>query len=154
MIGLVITIVLYAINFSETCKGTPLLAGGFFHYHPSEIIWHSTKNQAVFVGPDMLTYIASNLKTTDYAVGGDLEALTQVPSRPGYLYLGVEYPGSILEFDESTNQVTRVISTPLPGATQTMGMEALAFIPIDGYPSGGVFLGWKSIRWKDIYFPN
>jgi len=139
MLGLLTTVILYATGFTVACKGYPLLSNSFFHYHPSEALWHPTKERVIIVGPDMITYIDPNTYSTEnYVLAGDYEGVTLVPSRPGFLYVGMEWPATVVEWNEETHQVTRTIPMDIPGDAAE-GLEGLAFVPIDGHPHGGLW---------------
>lgn len=72
----------------------------------------------------------------------DLEALTFVPGRP-FLYIGVEEPQLILEFDVRKLEVTREwdISHSFKELPENAGMEALAYIKTNRSTTGGYFYG-------------
>ena len=66
----------------------------------------------------------------NWNVPGDLEALTVADHTSDLIYIGVENPDSILEFDVSTGQVTRTFDlTDWMTGADNRGLEALAFVP-------------------------
>ncbi|KAI9216250.1 hypothetical protein BC828DRAFT_393916 [Blastocladiella britannica] len=79
----------------------------------------------------------------------DLEGCTWIPSRPEYLYLGAEYPPTILEFSLRSGIVTRyfnlaaLMETSLAALEDSGGIEALAYMPDPERPEGGVFLAGR-----------
>eukprot|EP01114_Cavostelium_apophysatum_P001041 TRINITY_DN108_c0_g1_i1.p1 TRINITY_DN108_c0_g1~~TRINITY_DN108_c0_g1_i1.p1 ORF type:complete len:970 (-),score=304.90 TRINITY_DN108_c0_g1_i1:115-3024(-) len=142
MIGLIALLALYFSNYTMVCKGEPLLMFNFYRYNPSDLHYNPSTKKLITVGPNMLTYIETggSHKTENWPVSGDLEAVTSVPSKSGFLYLGVEYPPAILEFDESSHSVTRTITLDLGSdITSQEGLEGLAFVPSSGHPNGGQF---------------
>jgi len=164
MFGLIISIVLTYINYTDTCKGLKLLNNDWYVYNPSELLWHKSKNRLVTVGPNILTYIdVVQQKTEDHILMGDLEALCQVPGRDGLLYVGVEYPPTIIEYEESTGNVLKTIPLDLQlpvNANPDVAMEGLTFVPVPNTISGGWF--WAASQFDgyiyvfdvDLSLPN
>ena len=73
-------------------------------------------------------------------LGGDLEAITVADHTTNFVYIGVENPDSVIEFDVSSGQITRTFSLTnwMTGPTN-LGLEALTFVPDDSHQEGGVF---------------
>ena len=63
---------------------------------------------------------ADGTELVNWSVPGDLEALTVADHTSSKIYIGVEHPDSILEFDVSTGQVTRTfeLTSWMTGQTQ------------------------------------
>ena len=81
----------------------------------------------------------------------DLEGISMIPSRPDFIYLGVEHPAMILEFSLTSNKTTRqwdidaefsIIQTSLRGKRKpNSGLESLVWFPSDGKdPESELFL--------------
>ena len=70
---------------------------------------------------------ADGSNTVNWNVPGDLEALTVADHTSNLIYIGVENPDSILEFDVTTGQVTRTfdLTNWMTGA-DNRGLEALS----------------------------
>lgn len=79
-------------------------------------------------------------------VGGDLEGITVADPNSNFLYLALENPDSVLEFDVVAGAVTRAfdVSAILTGSAN-LGVEAFTFVPNANDPEGGLFhLGQQS----------
>ncbi|UCE60084.1 MAG: hypothetical protein JSU63_21900, partial [Phycisphaerales bacterium] len=75
-----------------------------------------------------------------WQVGGDLEGVCVADVSSDFIYVAVEQPDSILEFNLSTGEVTRTfdLSNVLQGPSNA-GLEALTFVPVADHPEGGLF---------------
>jgi hypothetical protein len=107
--------------------GTKLDAG----YEPSGIIWHN-RLQSLFVIWDngyvtQMDTSGNIIHATTY-VGGDLEGITVVDDQSNFIYLLVEYPQKIVEYDIS-KWATTGKSWTLQGMTgnSASGAEALTY---------------------------
>ena len=111
-------------------------------YEPSGVAWH-TRLEVLFLVSDggSVTHMerdGSNAVTV--SVGGDLEGICVAHAASEFVYLGVENPDSIREFNFVTNTVTRTFDlTDYMTGPSNNGLEALTFIPDDGHPEGGLF---------------
>jgi len=164
MIGLIISIVLTYINYVDTCKGIKLLDNDWYVYNPSELLWHRSKNRLVTVGPNIVSYINPvDYKVEDHILMGDLEAVCQVPGKDGILYVGQEYPPTIIEWNESTGEIIKTIPLDLNlpvNPDPDVAMEGLTFVPVTGAISGGYF--WAASQFDgyiyvfdvDLSLPN
>jgi uncharacterized protein YjiK len=73
-------------------------------------------------------------------IGGDLEAITVADHTSNFVYIGVENPDSVYEFDVSSGEITRTFSlTNWMTGPSNLGLEALTFVPDDSHQEGGVF---------------
>lgn len=72
----------------------------------------------------------------------DLEAITAVPFRPDFLYLGLENPASILEWSIEEKKVVRTwnLAKHFQGLPENAGMEALMFVKTNRSAMGGYFV--------------
>jgi len=109
-------------------------------YEPSGLAWHS-RLQALFVVDDggTLTMLDRNgLVLDSFAVPGDLEGVTVADPVTDFIYIAIESPGKVVEFDLAAGVATRtfVLIDPLPPPA---GLEALTFVPDPGHPEGGLF---------------
>jgi len=83
---------------------------------------------------------ANGTGVTNWSVGGDLEGVTVARPQSDFIYLGIEHPDSIREFNIATGQVTRTFSlTGWMAGPDNSGLEALTFVPDAGNPEGGLF---------------
>jgi hypothetical protein len=127
---------------SEIGGGLP---GG---YEPSGIIWHEGFEMVFLVsdGGYVSRMAADGSSVTTWHTGGDLEGITVADFSTNYLYLGIEDPDSIREFDVSTGALTGKswdLTAWMTGPSNS-GLEALAFVPDGHHPygttgSGGLF---------------
>ena len=118
--------------------GSDLPAG----YEPSGAVWHSLFEALFIVGDDgqvsMLDDDGSNVTT--WNVAGDLEGICVADPESDFVYVGVEHPDSILEFNHATGTVFRTFDlTPWMTGPSNNGLEALTFVADESHPEGGLF---------------
>lgn len=125
--GAIAQAVSFAPNLQSVNIGANLQAG----FEPSGVVWHN-RLHSLFVVWDNGSVVQidenGNVLHPSALVGGDLEGITVVDDQSNYLYLLVEYPQQILEFDLSTWQLTGR-SWNLQGMTgdRSSGAEALTY---------------------------
>jgi hypothetical protein len=70
-------------------------------------------------------------QVTKYELGEklDIEDLVFVPSRPNYLYLALEAPASVLEYDLNSQKISRRWALFDNNGDQNRGIEALGLLP-------------------------
>ena len=111
-------------------------------YETSGLTWHDGLQKLFAVSDESIVSMmnADGTELVNWSVPGDLEALTVADHTSSKIYIGVEHPDSILEFDVSTGQVTRTfeLTSWMTGA-DSKGLEALAFVPDAMHPEGGIF---------------
>jgi uncharacterized protein YjiK len=111
-------------------------------YETSGLTWHDGLQKLFAVSDEGIISMmnADGTELVNWNVLGDLEALTVADHTSTKIYIGVEHPDSILEFDVSTGQVTRAfeLTNWMTGA-DSKGLEALAFVPDATDPEGGLF---------------
>ena len=111
-------------------------------YETSGLTWHDGLQKLFAVSDEGIVSMmnADGSDIVNWNVPGDLEALTVADHTSNYIYIGVENPDSILEFDVSTGQVTRTFDlTDWMNGADNRGLEALAFVPDATHPEGGLF---------------
>jgi len=111
-------------------------------YETSGVVWHSRVQKLFLVGDGgtVSSMSANGTGVTNWSVGGDLEGITIARPQSDFVYVGVEHPDSIREFNIATGQVTRTFSlTPWMTGPDNSGLEALTFVPDAGNPEGGLF---------------
>jgi hypothetical protein len=118
--------------------GTNLTAG----YEPSGAVWHE-RLELLFIVSDE-GYITSLTKTdqviSEWYIGGDLEGITVADPETDLIYIGVENPDSIIEFDIHSGTATRTfLLTSIMTGASNQGLEALTFYPDEGSEEGGYF---------------
>lgn len=129
--------------------GTEIGGGLPAWYEPSGIVWHDAL-QVLFLVSDngyvSMMDSGGGGVTNWYAGGYDLEGITVADFSSNLLYLGVESPDSILEFDLTAGALTGKSwnLTPWMTGPDNSGLEALAFVPDGHHPygttrSGGLF---------------
>ncbi|TPX31131.1 hypothetical protein SmJEL517_g05470 [Synchytrium microbalum] len=133
------------------CSGTSIAGHLPAKFEPSDLAW-DPKNQTLYV-------VSDNGKLAAVDVDGnllhqwkvqkklDLEGLTIVKNRTEFVYLGVEYPAEIIEFNIVEGLITRRwliqdVFDQYPSTTtdQNAGLEALVYVPSpmsDGYMYAG-----------------
>ena len=111
-------------------------------YETSGLTWHDGLQKLFAVSDEGIVSMmnADGSDIVNWNVPGDLEALTVADHSSTLIYIGVENPDSILEFDVTTGQVTRAfdLTNWMTGA-DNQGLEALAFVPDATHPEGGFF---------------
>ena len=111
-------------------------------YETSGLTWHDGLQKLFAVSDEGIVSMmnADGSDIVNWNVPGDLEALTVADHTSNYIYIGVENPDSILEFDVTTGQVTRTFDlTDWMTGADNRGLEALAFVPDATHPEGGLF---------------
>jgi len=133
-----------------TSIGTNLPPG----YEASGAAWHSRLDLLYVIDDDgglsSMNRDGSNVNT--WAVPGDLEAVCVADPNSNFIYIGREQPDAVLEFDLTTNSVSRVFDlTPfIMSAISNEGLEAMTFVPDPGHPEGGLFYAGEQAT-GDIY---
>ena len=111
-------------------------------YETSGLTWHDGLQKLFAVSDEGIVSMmnADGSDIVNWNVPGDLEALTVADHSSNLIYIGVENPDSILEFDVTTGQVTRTfdLTNWMTGA-DNRGLEALAFVPDVTHSEGGLF---------------
>ena len=118
-------------------------------FEPSGAAWQPRLKKLFIVGDE--GFIASmdpdggSVRT--WPLPGDLEGIAVADPKTDRIYVAVEQPPSIVEFDIAQGRVLRRF--PLPhleagGKKQRNGLEALAFVPDASDPEGGVF--WAGMQ--------
>ncbi|KAJ3180027.1 hypothetical protein HDU87_002250 [Geranomyces variabilis] len=129
------------------CSGTSLYDRLPSKFEPSDLAFDH-KTSTLYIVSDngqlgALTEVDSDNgpDATVYVLGKqfDLEGSTLVPSRPGFIYLGNEYPAAIVEYELASSQVTRQWAlqpffddSPTPKASKNSGLESLVFRQTNG----------------------
>ena len=111
-------------------------------YETSGLTWHDGLQKLFAVSDEGIVSMmnADGSDIVNWNVPGDLEALTVADHSSNLIYIGVENPDSILEFDVTTGQVTRTFDlTNWMTGPDNQGLEALAFVPDVTHSEGGLF---------------
>lgn len=111
-------------------------------HETSGIAWHAGLQKFFLVsdGGTVTSMTAKGTKLNHWSIGADLEAVTVARSESGFVYLGIEDPDSIYEFNITTGLVTRIFDlTPWMKGPDNSGLEALTFVPDPADPEGGLF---------------
>jgi len=122
--------------------GTEIGQGLPASYEPSGGAWHRRLNKFFTVSDSGIVSAmnANGTGITNWSVPGDLEGVAVADPASNFIYIGVEQPDSIREFNIVTGQVTRtfLLTTWMQGPDNS-GLEALEFIPDPAHPEGGIF---------------
>lgn len=101
-------------------------------FETSGVIWHAGRNSLVVVSDDGLVaeLPAGGGAPTVWPLAGDLEALALKDPASSLIYVGVENPDSVVEFDLATGAPTGKSwnLTPWMTGPANDGLEALAFV--------------------------
>lgn len=101
-------------------------------FEPSGIVHHPDRNSVILVDDSGLLceMDASGGNAVIWDLGGDLEAITRADDSESIVYLGVENPDAVLEFDLNTGQATgeEWDLTPWLDGPNNRGLEALTYV--------------------------
>lgn len=135
---------LRAQPFPGELPGTPIGFGLPAAFQASAVTWHPRVGRLFAVGDEgtIATLEANGTLVESSAIGGDLEALALANPDSEFVYVGVEHPDSILEWNVVTRQVTRTfLLTPwMTSLNENQGLEGLTFLPDASDVEGGTFL--------------
>jgi hypothetical protein len=113
---------------------------------PSGAVWHTRLNKLFLVsdGGIVSSMNADGTGVSSWTVGGDLEGITIADPASDFVYLGIENPDSVVEFNIASGQAVRTFNLTsvmdLGGAAPAnSGLEALTFVPSGSDPEGGLF---------------
>ena len=141
---------LIAVPAAESAETFPpealpgISIGGYLPagYETSGIVWHSRVQKFFLVsdGGTVSSMNADGTGVTNWSIGGDLEGITFAKPQSDFVYLGIEHPDSIREFNITTGLVTRTfnLTTWMTGPDNS-GLEALTFVPDSNDSEGGLF---------------
>lgn len=121
---------------TEIGEGLP---GG---YEPSGADWHERLNKLFLVGDGGIVSSMNRDGSgiTNWNVGGDIEGITIADPQSDFVYIGVENPDGVREFNIATGNVTRSFDlTPWMVGANNSGLEALTFVRDAANPEGGLF---------------
>lgn len=133
--------------FPGPLPGTEIGAGLPAGYEPSGDVWHPRLEQLFVVGDGGTVSRMSPDGTgvVNWTVGGDLEGITYADPSTDTLYLGIEHPDGIRQFDFTTGVAGRTFDlTPWLTGPDNSGLEALTFVPDAADPEGGLF--WAGLQ--------
>lgn len=111
-------------------------------HETSGIAWHAGLQKFFLVSDAgvVTSMTAKGTKLTHWAISADLEAVTITHPNSSFIYLGIEDPDSIWEFNITTGLVTRIFNlTSWMTSPANSGLEALTFVPDPADPEGGLF---------------
>ncbi len=133
---------LFGGPFPGLLPGTDVGGGLPAGYEPSGAVWHGGLDVLFVVGDDgtLSSMQRDGSAVSNWTVSGDLEAVTVADEQSSFVYIGIEHPDSIVEYDVQLGITTRVFD--LTGTLQgpdSRGLESLTFVPSAGHPEGGVF---------------
>lgn len=129
-------------TYSSSTSGTNIGGALPTAYEPSDAVWHSSLDKLFIVSDEgWITMMASDgSDITSWYIGGDLEGITIVDPDSDFIYIGVENPDAILEFNINTETVIRTFTlTPWMTGADNQGLEALTFVPDETQTEGGQF---------------
>jgi uncharacterized protein YjiK len=129
--------------FPGDLPGTEIGGGLPQATEPSGVAWH-LRLGALFLVDDngkLIRMDAEGNVTQIWSLGSlDLEAVCIADPQTDLVYLGLEHPDGVIEFDVSAGVIKRVfdLSGTLQGPVNE-GLEALAFARDPNHPEGGLF---------------
>ena len=133
--------------FPGQVPGTELGAGLPAGYEPSGDVWQPRLKKLFLVsdGGIVTSMNPDGTSVVNWTVGGDLEGITYADASTDTLYLGIEHPDGIRQFDLTTGVAGRTFDlTPWLTGPDNSGLEALTFVPNAADPEGGVF--WAGLQ--------
>jgi hypothetical protein len=118
-------------------------------YEPSGIVWHDRIGKLFLVSDDgwVSRMNSDGSGVTTWYLSGDFEGITVADSSTNYIYIGIENPDSIKEFNIATGSLTGKswdLTPWMRSSDANQGLEALTFVPNGYHPyaassSGGLF---------------
>lgn len=137
---------------SEAPLASPHDVGGGLPqgFEPSGAVWQSRLRKLILVGDDgtIASMDADGGSVRTWSLPGDLEGVTVAEPASDRIYVAVERPPSIIEFDLREGLVLRRF--PLPGlegggGKRNKGLEALTFVPgVTDAEEGAFWAGTQS----------
>lgn len=116
--------------------------------NPSGALWHPRLERLLIVddgdatgGGAIYSMKSDGTGVERWSVPGDLEGIAYADPESDLVYVGVEEPAAILEFDLRRRKVLREfdLSHWISAGPVNRGLEALAFVPDPKHPEGGRF---------------
>ena len=111
-------------------------------YETSGLVLHEGFNKLFAVSDEGILSMMNPDGTglVHWSLSGDFEAITVADHDSDFIYIGVENPDSIIEFDVSIGEITRIFRlTNWMTGPSNLGLEALTFVPDASQPEGGYF---------------
>lgn len=116
-------------------------------YEPSDLVWHprlqrlyGVSDGSFAVSSRLFSMTSSGSAFSFTPVSGDLEGVCLADPSSDFLYIGLEQPNAIAEFNLVSSTVTRTFSlSPWMTGKAGQGLEALTFVPDALHPEGGLF---------------
>jgi len=127
--------------FPGPVPGTPIGMNLPADVEPSDIIFHPRLHQLFVVSDNGWLYQMSpdGSVIENWFIGGDLEGLCVANPEKNTIYVAVEVPYRIYEFDFEQGEVTRTFDlSPWIQTPWNLGIEALTYIPGSAPGAGGV----------------
>jgi hypothetical protein len=145
----------FALHLPHAAAQTPFpgtSAGSFtvpmgVPFEASGASWHPRLQQLFTISDNsrVARVEASGALPSVWTVAGDLEGICVADPDTDFVYVGVEHPDSVKEFDFVTGTVKRTFDlTPWMTGPSNDGLEALAFVPDPSHPEGGLF--WAGLQ--------
>ncbi|MFQ5490302.1 MAG: esterase-like activity of phytase family protein [Phycisphaerae bacterium] len=106
------------------------------------MVWHPRLASLLVVSDEgELTRLDTDGRIVkSWTIKADLEAVCVANPSTDLVYLGVEKPDSVVEFNLATGRPVRVFDLrPWMKGPPNEGLEALTFVPDDKNPQGGLF---------------
>jgi len=112
-------------------------------YEPSGITWNPLSENLFLVSDEgIITQMSPDgSNVTNWSLSGDYEGITIADPTSNFVYVGVEKPDAILEFNIATGQITRSfdLTAWMTSSDDNLGLEALTFVPDATHNEGGLF---------------
>jgi predicted outer membrane repeat protein len=111
-------------------------------YELSGAAWHARLGRLILVddGGRVISLETDGAIQSIQDLPGTLEAVCVANADTDLVYVGIEHPDSIVEFDFLTGQVTRTFDlTAVLTGPDDAGLTALTFVPDSDHPEGGLF---------------
>lgn len=144
-----------ALPFPCELPGTIISQNLPHGYEPSGGAWQTRIRKLFLVddGGTVTSMDTSGNNVQNWTLRGDLEGVAVANSQTSFVYVGVEMPEQIKEFDFVTGLVRRTFDlTPWMHGGTNQGLEALAFVPDLLNPEGGLFYAGLQLDGKIYVF--
>ena len=128
--------------FPGELPGTEIGSGLPNGYEPSGAVWHTGIERLFVVGDggQVTVMDGDGAAPTTWNVAGDLEGICVADPVSPFVYVGVEHPDGIIEFNWVSGTITRTfdLTGTMQSGSSNQGLEALTFVPGPS-AEGGLF---------------
>lgn len=118
-------------------------------FEPSGAVWNSVEEKLYVVSDegDIVQMNADGTAVEEWSLSGDFEGLAIADHSTSKIYVGIEHPDAIIEFDTEVGALTGKswdVTSIIQSSSSNQGLEALTYLPNGHHPytdsnNGGLF---------------